>query len=135
MVISIKNASIINKKDVYLHDDLFLYLHFARKEKVLGMQFKTKVSEEEYLIRFIDVIGFQSSSCEYWGGESYVLDFEYIEPKQQTLLPLIIDKWNKDSATLFGPFPEDIYIETLFTFSSGDCFRICCKEIEIPTKS
>lgn len=130
MTINNKNAKIINSKEVYLHDDILLKFLFDRINKNMTIEMKQYLNFETYRIEFIDVIGFEMSSCDFWGASECILDFEYIEDfDKRVIIPKLMEKWQEYHSTNINLY--DDYIETLFTFGSGDCLRIVCKEIEI----
>jgi len=129
MLIYESNGKVINTKQVYIHDDILLYLAFDRNKKILKLTF-SKHSDRLYIINFINVIGFTMTSCDFWGASEYVLDFEYIEPDKRTLIPSLEKQWMNvpDSSS---EVTYDDFLETLLTFSSGDRLRIACEAIEI----
>ena len=84
-----------------------------------------------YNIIFVDVIGFEMSSCDFWGISECVLDFEYVEPfEERTLVFKLTEKCRENFKSTDINLYDD-YIEVLFTFGSGDYLRISSKEINI----
>ena len=130
MIINKSNCRIIDTKGILsLHDFVLSTLQFDRINKKMQLQLKkTIMSDEIYLVEFINVIGFQMSACDFWGASECILDFEHIPPKEQVIIPDVEIQWNK------SPYPFDKpsyanHIETLFTFTSGDHLRIACEYI------
>lgn len=69
MIIDVNNGKIINSKEVYLHDDFLDDMRFNFLEKKLHLSvlyFKDR--SYRYSVDFLDVIGFEMSSCDFWGG-------------------------------------------------------------------
>ena len=129
MIISKENASTINTKLVYVHDDTLINLCFARIERNLILTLEEKVANK-YEIRFKEVLGFEMTACDFWGKSDRVLDFEYIESDSQVLLPRLKRMQRNDSLSQNENLYMD-YIEVLFTFVSGDQLRIVCSVIEM----
>lgn len=130
MIINESNGTIINTKNVYLHDDNLLLFGFERNEKKIQLKLEKYSSRIPYVITFRDVIGFEMSSCDFWGASECVLDFEYVEPCVRTIIPKLERKWGSVPCCL-EKFKYNDYIEILFTFGSGDELRIASKTIEI----
>ena len=128
MIIDSQNGQIINSREIYIHDDILENMVFHRNKKVLKL-FLTKnwPTECEYSIDFFQVIGFEMSSCDFWGASPHILDYEYME--NGTLIPELFSKKDDDS---FCPLKnEDDYMETVMTFASGDTLRIACEKVII----
>ena len=123
------NIETINTKQVYIHDDILDRLQFDKIGKKLHLEFSQScLHGRKYTIDFINVIGFEITSCDFWGMSHHVLDFEYVECSNQRVLPKIRNKWAEVSQYNFVPSYQN-YIETLITFSSGDQLFIACEYI------
>ena len=70
------------------------------------------------------------TACDFWGHSPHILDFEYVERKNNTLIPKLFEKKDKD-CTYSSLRNQEDYIETVITFSSGDQLRIACESIVI----
>ena len=131
MRIDKSNATIINSKSIYIHDDKLSLLQFDRDKNILTMVLKQIWPIKfEYTIEFINVIGFEMTSCDFWGRSECILDFEYVEFEKQTIIPKLAKKWlsvekDKDNAWLL-----ENQFETIITFSSGDTLIISCEHIQ-----
>lgn len=133
MIINASNGRVINSRDVYLHDDILENMTFRRDEKILHLSLaKTWPVEYGYSFDFFGVIGFEMTSCDFWGADSRILDFEYV-PKG-TLIPRLYLQRKEEYSHCALKERED-YIETVLTFVSGDTLRIACEEIIIEEKS
>ena len=133
MIITNSMGYLINSKEVYVHDDTLQQVVFNRCNRTLEL-FISKHNNEEsstYVIKFAKTVGFEMTSCNYWGESSHILDFEYLERTHNVLLPRLYSR----NCGEFAPFCElssdKDYIETLMTFSSGDQLRIVCEYIII----
>lgn len=135
MKINELNGSIIDTKEVYIHDDILDELRFYRLEKRIKLIIEKELDEtRKYVIEFINVIGFECTSCDFWGHSPHILDFEYVEPKDRIIVPKMFKKDNFYHGNSILTKQEN-YIESLITFISGDQFRIACEEIVIEGNS
>ena len=135
MRIDASNGKIIDSKEVYIHDDILNELCFYRQEKRLKLIIRKFEDQNDiFTIEFINVIGFEMTSCDFWGSSHHILDFEYVEKNDNTIIPKLFEiKDNNDysSCTLSD---QEKYIESVITFISGDQLRIACEEIVIEDK-
>lgn len=130
MTIDVSNAEIINSKEVCMHDDILKELCFIRHEKKLQLLMLREEMFKRYTVDFFRVIGFEMTACDFWGHSPHILDFEYVERKNNTLIPKLFEKKDKD-CTYSSLRNQEDYIETVITFSSGDQLRIACESIVI----
>ena len=129
------NSDVIRSRDVSLHDDMLMEFHFHRiaRELVLPLQ---KYGGEIYTIRFTHVLGFEMTSCNFWGPSRRIFDFELLEGEEQKLLPRLW-KMREEKKPVGTTTPEDglgekeNYIETVITFVSGDQLQVVCEAIDI----
>lgn len=129
------NSDVIRSQNVYLHDDMLVEIHFQRiaRELVLPLQ---KYGGEIYTIRFTHVLGFEMTSCNFWGPSRRIFDFELLEGEEQKLLPRLW-KMREEKKPVGTTTPEDglgekeNYIETVITFVSGDQLQVVCEAIDI----
>lgn len=126
-----KNGSIINSRQVYIHDNTFYQMNFNWETKNLYIILANDTNKNDtYIIQFMNVIGFNMTSCNFWGISPYVLDFEYIEHKERTLIPKLYDEYSKNLKDPTCNLEKNIdYIETAITFKSGDKLIIACEYI------
>lgn len=132
MIIDVNNGKIINSKEVYLHDDFLDDMRFNFLEKKLHLSvlyFRDR--SHRYSVDFLDVIGFEMSSCDFWGGSLRILDFEYVPPESQVLVPRLFNKKQEggESFAFCKMKSRENYLETLMTFASGDQLRVACENI------
>ena len=129
------NSDVIRSQNVYLHDDMLVEIHFQRiaRELVLPLQ---KYGGEIYTIRFTHVLGFEMTSCNFWGPSRRIFDFELLEGEEQSLLPKLW-KMREEKKPVGAATPEDglgekeNYLETVITFVSGDQLQVVCEAIDI----
>lgn len=131
MTIDVSNAEIINSKEVCMHDDILKELCFIRHEKKLQLLMLREEMFKRYTVDFFRVIGFEMTACDFWGRAPHILDFEYVERKNNTLIPKLFEKKEKGNYKYSSLRNREDYIETVITFSSGDQLRIACESIVI----
>jgi len=129
--IDASNAEIINSKAVYIHDDVLENLTFNRERKELCLYITRNSSERKYSILYSGVIGFNMTSCDFWGSSPRILDFEKTGREESTIISKLfsIKKDNGFTDSLLES--EESYIETVITFVSGDKLTVACKCIDI----
>ena len=129
MIINSLNGQIINSKKIYLHDDILENLIFHRNSKNLHLSLsKSWPTQEEYTIDFLQVIGFEMTSCDFWGASPHILDFEYVE-NGRLISKLFSKRTEYDSFCALKQQKD--YIETVLTFISGDTLTVACEEVVI----
>lgn len=131
MIIDASNGKIVNSKEVYIHDDVLEEFCFYRAEKKLHISVLKNESNysKSFSIDFMHVIGFEMTSCDFWGPSSRILDFEYVEKCNNTIIPKLFkikDDNDYQDCTLSD---QEKYIETIITFISGDRLRVACGRI------
>ncbi len=134
MKIDYLNANIINSKNFYIHDDWFEKITYELDNDCNGTinlyLDKYGIIERKYCIQFINVIGFEATSCVFWGKSSNILDMEYMSPDEQTLLPKLYEIKNQQKEPkACKPLANKNYIETTVYFKSGDKLTIVCEAI------
>ncbi len=129
MKIDKTNGSIINTREVYIHDDILENFSFDREEKRLHLVLLDERENKRISMEFQHVIAFEMTSCDFWGGSPYIFDFEYIEENDRTIIPKIFEwrEMNNDLACTLEN--SENYIETKMTFVSGDHLIVACKRI------
>lgn len=130
MRIDESNGIILNSKEVYIHDDFFNQLKFERSKKNLYLSItKRGIQGKDFIIEFVNVVGFELTSCDFWGTSPYILDFEYVEHCDRSILPKLFEE--KKHISDSGCSLTDIknYIESVITFKSGDRLIIACEYI------
>lgn len=131
MTIDASNRKIINSKEVYIHDGILEEFFFNRTEKKLHLSIlkEGKDNNERFSIDFLHVIGFEMTSCDFWGSSPYILDFEYIEQNDNTIIHKLFERKVSNDYTLCPLLDREKYIETIITFTSGDQLIIACESI------
>ncbi len=137
MKINELNGRIIDTKEVYIHDDILHELIFCRLRKRMKLIIeKYEMQNKKYEIKFTNVIGFEMTSCDFWGRCAHILDFEYVEQDDRVIIPKLFKRKKLEFESSCDFLTEQgNYIETLITFSSGDQLRIACEEIVIEDNS
>ena len=131
MTINESNGYILNTGDIYIHDDMLLSLQFNKNEKTILLYLKKFADEKsEYTIKFNNVIGFDMTSCDFWGASERIDWFSYLDKQERVLIPRLQKQWQDVPHVTSIPSYDD-YIEIDLSFISGDKLRIACTTIEI----
>ena len=130
MIFDTTNADRIYSKETYLHDDMFHNLTFDRETCKLVVQC---FSDEKgfYEIIFHDVIGFEMSSCDYWGPSPHISCFYAVDDNKCILIPKLQREQKKYFTPNDTPIDNKHYIEVELELISGDCLRVACKTVQI----
>lgn len=132
MIIDSSNGNIINTKEIYLHDDILDELTFNRPQKHLVLSaIECKENGKRFAINFLQVIGFEMTSCDFWGCSPHIFDFEYVIPSRQELIPRLFETKSMENDPACQMIDRNLYIETKMIFTSGDHLIIACKSILI----
>lgn len=132
MRIDVSNGDIINTKEVNVHDDLFHSLSFIRQERKLFLQLGKCADSQPYSITCFGVLGFEMTSCDFWGASARIFDVQSIKRDEQILFPKLCRLRPELNVEGLGNLnPENDYLEILMTLSSGDQLRIVCESILI----
>lgn len=130
MRIDKSNGRILDSKEVYIHDDIFNELRFEHSKKKLYLSItKQGIQGENFIIEFVNVVGFELTSCDFWGPSIHIFDFEYVEHDNRTLLPKLFEKKNNNPDPCCSLITQENYIESVITFTSGDQLIIACEYI------
>ena len=128
MIINKTNEAIINTKSIYIHDDILHDLVFNRKEHKLHLSLSTASKNDIYTINYLDVLGFEMSSCDFWGWSPHIYHFVSLKLEEYTIIPKLMKNEHFDSAIESSDIKE--YMETKIIFTSGDELVVACKSIE-----
>ena len=126
MIINKDNSHVLNTKEVYIHDDELIEMKWNREQQTVCLMMTKHENlhhSKDYYINFENVLGFSSTSCDYWGA-SEAVNTIYLEENEQTLTSFLMKKGECQ-------IDFDNYFETVIQFISGDDLRIVCKKIDI----
>lgn len=132
MKIDVSNCDIINSNGITIHDYILADFHFDRNGKLLHLELSREEGEQEMKrvsVDFIGVIGFEMTSCDYWGSSPYILDFESVEKSCMNIIPKLFDRKNQNDWPECSLSGQNDYFETVITFVSGDRLSVACKEV------
>lgn len=129
MIIDSTCGEVINSKDVYYHDDILESLSFNQENKELHLSILSAMEKYKGTIDFFGVIGFEMTSCDFWGSSSYICDFAYISSDESILTDKLIEKAKSPENAPYRLKEREKYIETVMTFISGDTLRVSCEKI------
>lgn len=141
MKITKENAEIINTPKVYMHDDLFVDMHFDYKNQLLSLSLKrypTRYSKwQDYNIYFEQVYGYVMTSSHFWGQGDFVLDFLCLSAKDQVLLPRLRAKVSEASADDSLKIISELErcMEVKIVLNSGDELTVVCETVNIKLDS
>ncbi len=137
MKIDITNLDLLST-DIYIHDSIFYKMEFnyQSREKNIRVELETPYISggKRYNIDFYNVIGFDMVSCDFWGKSPHILDWEPMKSDRKVLIKRLFEEQFSDknyNASKLANRKESDFIETLFTFTSGDRLRIACEYIVI----
>lgn len=128
MIINKTNEAIINTKSIYIHDDILCDLFFNRKEHKLYLSLLTAGKNDKYTINYLDVLGFEMTSCDFWGWSPHIYHFASLKLEEYTIIPKLMKNEHFDGAIGSSEIKE--YMETKIIFNSGDELVVACKSIE-----
>ena len=133
MLIDSLNGEIINSNEVYIHDDILEDFYFNRMKKKLHLTIlkERNFNNKRFSIDFLNVIGFEMTSCDFWGSSPHILDFEYVKKNNTTIIPKLFEKKNNNDYPLCLLNNREKYIETIITFTSGDQLIVACESISM----
>lgn len=133
MIIDVTNGEIINSNVVYIHDSILEEFYFNRTEKKLHLSILKEEGScnKRFPIDFLYVIGFEMTCCDFWGTSPYIFDFEYVDHKDNTIIPKLFKKKENNDYPFCSLDDQEKYFETIITFTSGDQLIIACKNIII----
>ncbi len=98
MIMDASNGNIINSKEVYIHDDILEEFNFNRAEKKLHLSIikEEKFNSIRFLIDFLNVIGFEMTSCDFGDRSPRILDFEYVEKDNAIIISKLFEMKNSN---------------------------------------
>lgn len=133
MRIDDSNGKLLDSKDFNFHDDILDQLLFNRDKQEMNLFIiKEEYKNKKYIIRFCGVIGFEMTSCDFWGKSPHILDFEYIEHNSRIVIPKLYNIKNNSQINPMCKLTDDSkYIETTITFASGDKLIVACEYIAL----
>ncbi len=127
MIINKSNATIINTKEIYIHDDVLLDLSFNRLDYKLSLLLST-YKDHTYTIDFTDVIGFEMTSCDFWGASPRIYSVMLISSENHSIIPKL--KKNNFFSRTNASIEIENYMEIQIIFISGDELVVTCKQME-----
>lgn len=136
MKINYENANLLNTK-ISFHDKCIKKLIFDSDKRELCLVIVDSLlyeDLEEYTIRFINVVGFWKTACDFWGPSPHIMGVSYLHLEEQELLPHLYQlyKTQKTYPDLISNLDTDAkFLEILIESISGDIMRIACESIII----
>lgn len=131
MLINAANQEIINTRDVYVHDSIFVDMTFDYHEKKFYFNSKkNNPSGKIYSIIFFNVIEIDMVWCDFWGESHYILDWESVKVENQKLIKKLFTEKNDNNYSNSRLSTEREYMESIITFKSGDHITIACEYVD-----
>ncbi len=131
MLINAANQEIINTRDVYVHDSIFVDMTFDYQEKKFYFNSKkNNPSGKIYSIIFFNVIEIDMVWCDFWGESHYILDWESVKVENQKLIKKLFTEKNDNNYSNSRLNTEKEYMESIITFKSGDHITIACEYVD-----
>lgn len=131
MKIDYFNGDIINTNKINIHDYIFKDLKFDySKKNVYVSLLSSNLGNGTITIKFLNVLGFNMISCDFWGKSPHVLDWECVKGEEQLLTSKLLEEKHRHdySNSKLDEFTN--YIETVMTLTSGDLLTITCECID-----
>lgn len=126
----LQNKEIINSKKINIHDSVFKGMFFDYDEKKVHIKVVNVGSESKtYSIEFFNVIGFEMVSCDFWGKSPHVFDWSALKEENQHLIKSLFQEQQNNNYQYSRITDKTKFLETFFTFTSGDRLRIACEFI------
>lgn len=133
MKIEKNNGEIINSMAISIHDDIVAEFQFDREKRILSLLLEYYQPDvHKRRLSFRNVVGFEMTSCDFWGPSQRIFEFNYMRPADQTLLPRLFEtKRLNQPEPLCKLTAADNYMETVILFVSGDKLTTVCEYIVI----
>ncbi len=132
MIINYDNREKV--ESIHLHDSNINSFKYDYSSKKIDIILHNEFINKNYDLLFENVIYCEIIGIELWGhSDNRIIDWELItdEKKMKELLYIEGIEKSQYPYSLFKRNPENKYISTLFTFSSGDTVSIICEKISI----
>ena len=123
------SSKIINKNDIYIHDDILHELQFHRLQKKLNLVIQDFKTKNIFEIEFINTIGFEMTSCDFWGSSPRMNGLAPLSTEEYIIIPKLFEMKKKCPNSYSFLTEPDNYIEIIIEFISGDQLLIACEEI------
>ena len=137
MKITKENAEIINTPKVYMHDDLFVGMHFDYENQLISLSLKRYLPQcskwQDYYVYFEQVCGYFMTSSHFWGQGNSVLDFFYPSMEEQILFPRLRAKVLEADAYDFLKITSKLErcMEVAIVLNSGDELIVVCETVNV----
>lgn len=122
------------ESQLYLHDGHLRRFVFDRDSKGLHLEVECKEWMDcIYSIHYLGVVGFEMTSCDFYGPSDVILGFCVVPKEKSTFVPRYYAHAQKQGLAEWAlKNPESVF-ETEIFFTSGDWLRVACTEICIET--
>lgn len=132
MIIKQSTLYLLNTSSANLHDSIFKLMTFDYAEKCLYIEVVSDNSNDrKRVIKFINVIGFNMVSCDFWGKSPHILDWSVHLTQDQSIIKKLIEEKECYHYRFSRLEDEQTYLESVILFTSGDRLTIACEQIEL----
>lgn len=118
-----------------VHDTQCYAVNFAYENKTLLLLLLGEREEDASLeIRFYGVLGYEMTSCDFWGPSPHVFGWSLVPDNERTLLPRYLAEAGEYGYDQTGLQRNQEYMEIEVQFTSGDTLAVLCCSITIQQK-
>lgn len=118
-----------------VHDKQCCAVNFAYENKTLLLRLLGERAEDASMeIRFNGVLGYEMTSCDFWGPSPHVFGWSLIPDNKRTLLPQYLAEAEEHGLDQTSIQRNREYMEIEVQFTSGDTLMVLCCSIDIQQK-
>ena len=115
-----------------VHDKQCCAVNFAYENKTLLLRLLgERVEDASMEIRFNGVLGYEMTSCDFWGPSPHVFGWSLIPDNERTLLPRYLAEAEEHGLDQTSIQRNREYMEIEVQFTSGDTLTVLCCSIDI----
>lgn len=135
MEVTIQTASDFAVCAGFVHDMQCHAVNFAYENKTLLLLLLGEREEDASLeIRFHGVLGYEMTSCDFWGPSPHVFGWRLILDEERVLLPRYLAEAGAHGLDQTSIRKDQEYMEIEVEFTSGDSLKVLCCSIGIMQK-
>ena len=130
MRINAENSTVINSKDISVHDWIFenMVFNYLKKEMSIYL-IEDSGQNRKHILKLYNVLGFKMTTGDFWGKSLHILDWELVEDNY-ILLDELFEEKEKYEYSSIRLDEKKLYIESIITLISGDKLIIVCEYID-----
>ena len=129
---TIQAASDFDAYSGIVHDMQCYAVNFAYENKTLLLLLIGEHAEDASLeIRFNGVLGYEMTSCDFWGPSPHVFGWSLVPDNERALLPRYLAEAEEHGLDQTSIQRNREYMEIEVQFTSGDTLTLLCRCIDI----